>query len=97
MSMMKQTKIGPALQLQGESETYRVTGSYLQPELHTHTLHKLTSNLLKGGFKIVDRWFQVPLDYFNPVRGTIKIFARNAIPNKKDDNGTAGGKLPYCS
>lgn len=44
----------------------------------------------------MDRWFQVPLDYFNPRKGSIKIFARNAIPNKKDDDGAAGGKLPYC-
>ncbi|KAH0614328.1 uncharacterized protein H6S33_006214 [Morchella sextelata] len=73
MSKMNRTKIYPALQLQAESETYRVT----------------------GGFKIVDRWFQVPLDYFNPAKGSIKIFARNAIPNKKDDDGTTGGKLPY--
>lgn len=66
-------------------------------QLRTYTLPQLTTSLIKGGLKIVDRWFQVPLDYFNPTKGSIKIFARNAVPNKKNDNGTAGGKLPYCS
>lgn len=96
MSNMNRTKIYPALQLLAKSETYRVTGSCFQPQLRTYILHQLTNNLIKGGFKIVDRWFQVPLDYFNPRKGSIKIFARNAIPNKKDDDGAAGGKLPYC-
>ncbi|KAF8250695.1 proline iminopeptidase [Wilcoxina mikolae CBS 423.85] len=49
-----------------------------------------------GGLKIIDRWFKVPLDYSHPEGELIRIFARSAVPNKNNDDGEAGGKLPIC-
>jgi hypothetical protein len=50
----------------------------------------------KGGIKIIDRWFTVPLDYSRPDDGDIEVFARSAINNKENDNGAAGAKQPIC-
>jgi hypothetical protein len=46
--------------------------------------------------KIIDRFFTVPLSYHNPSGEKIQIFARSAIPNKENDDGAAGEKLPIC-
>ena len=49
-----------------------------------------------GGLKVVDHWFKVPLDYRNPEGESIRVFARGAVPNKNNDDGEAGAKLPIC-
>ncbi|KAI5813589.1 Alpha/Beta hydrolase protein [Pyronema omphalodes] len=54
------------------------------------------SSIFVGGLKVVDRWYKVPLDYSRPDGETIQIFARNAIPNKKHDDGASGETLPVC-
>lgn len=57
---------------------------------------KEESYRLVGGMKIIDRWFQVPLDYSRPDGETIRVFARSAVPNKNNDDGESGSKLPIC-
>lgn len=51
---------------------------------------------LPGGLKVIDHWFKVPLDYRHPEGESIRVFARGAVPNKNNDDGEAGAKLPIC-
>ncbi|KAL0631620.1 hypothetical protein Q9L58_009514 [Maublancomyces gigas] len=60
------------------------------------TTVKTESYRVAGGYKIVDRWFNVPLDYSSPTSETIVVFARSAIPNKSNDDGESGAKMPYA-
>jgi hypothetical protein len=53
--------------------------------------------LVTEGVKVVERFFDVPLDYSNPNSGeTIRIFARNLIPKKQAKTLEEEKKLPYC-
>ncbi|EIN07309.1 alpha/beta-hydrolase [Punctularia strigosozonata HHB-11173 SS5] len=55
----------------------------------------LESYTLKGGIKIVERFFDLPLDYGNPNGQTIRVFARNCIPLAKAKTPEEEAKLPY--
>lgn len=74
-----------------KTESYRVVGMS-DPNLETNVRAEIVAT---GGYKIVDRWFNVPLDYSSPTSETIVVFARSAIPNKSNDDGESGAKMPY--
>ena len=59
--------------------------------------HLWSEKYLTPNTVIIDRCFRVPLSYA-PSSGnseSLSIFIRNAIPNKKHDDGESGSKLPY--
>ncbi|KAI5778551.1 Alpha/Beta hydrolase protein, partial [Geopyxis carbonaria] len=60
-------------------------------------LLKEESFRVTGGLYLIDRWFNVPLDYKRPKCLKIQVFCRTAVGNKADDGGAAGRKLPYIS
>ncbi|KAK7036485.1 hypothetical protein VNI00_011682 [Paramarasmius palmivorus] len=50
---------------------------------------------VKEGIKVVERFFEVPLDHENPSGEKIRVFARNLIPKSKAKTKEDEGKLPY--
>ncbi|KAF9268486.1 alpha/beta-hydrolase [Marasmius fiardii PR-910] len=49
----------------------------------------------KEGVKVVERFFEVPLDHSTPSGEKIRVFARNLIPRSKSKTKEDGDKLPY--
>ncbi|KAF8918203.1 alpha/beta-hydrolase [Mucidula mucida] len=49
---------------------------------------------LKGGIKVVERFFDLPLDYSKPEGETIRVFARSMIPKDKAKTPEEEDKLP---
>ncbi|EPQ56337.1 alpha/beta-hydrolase [Gloeophyllum trabeum ATCC 11539] len=49
----------------------------------------------KEGIKIVERFFELPLDYAQPDGKKIQVFARNYIPKSKAKTAEDEAKLPY--
>ena len=47
------------------------------------------------GIKVIERFFDVPLDYSKPDGETIRVFARNMIPLKKLKSTEKEHDLPY--
>ncbi len=48
------------------------------------------------GVKVIERFFQVPLDYSNPTGEKIVVFARHMIPLSKAKTKEDEAKLPFC-
>ena len=46
--------------------------------------------------KVTERFFTVPLDYFNPDGEKIRVFARHIVPKAKAKMSEDEEKLPYC-
>ncbi|KAJ7736936.1 alpha/beta-hydrolase [Mycena metata] len=55
----------------------------------------LESYLTKDGVKVVERFFNLPLDYANPTGEKIRVFARHLIPTSKAKTVEEEEKLPY--
>lgn len=53
-------------------------------------------NFIIDDIKVVERFFQLPLDHSNPDGETIQVFARNLIPKSKAKSKEEEEKLPYC-
>ncbi|KAF9218570.1 alpha/beta-hydrolase [Gyrodon lividus] len=53
------------------------------------------SYTIKGGIRVVERFFNVPLDYGNPQGKHIRIYARNLVPLEKTKEPPEQSKLPY--
>ncbi|KAJ7072746.1 alpha/beta-hydrolase [Mycena amicta] len=49
----------------------------------------------KDGIKVVERFFDLPLDYSNPSGEKIRVFARNLIPKSRAKSVEDEEKLPY--
>ncbi|KAF7297951.1 Alpha beta-hydrolase [Mycena chlorophos] len=49
----------------------------------------------KEGIKVIERFFDLPLDYSNPTGEKIRVFARNLIPRSKAKTLADEEKLPY--
>ncbi|KAJ7756044.1 alpha/beta-hydrolase [Mycena maculata] len=49
-----------------------------------------------GSTKVLERFFNLPLDYADPNGKKIRIFARNLIPTHKAKTQEEQDKLPYC-
>ncbi|KAJ7901895.1 alpha/beta-hydrolase [Mycena olivaceomarginata] len=49
----------------------------------------------KEGVKVIERFFDLPLDYANPQGEKIRVFARNLIPKSKAKTEEEEAKLPY--
>ena len=49
------------------------------------------------GIKVIERFFDVPLDYAYPESNKIRVFARNMIPLKKLKSKEKECDLPYSS
>ncbi|KAF7362341.1 Alpha/beta-hydrolase [Mycena venus] len=49
----------------------------------------------KDGVKVIERFFNVPLDYANPEGEKIRVFARHLIPKNKAKTVEEENKLPY--
>ncbi|ESK97293.1 proline iminopeptidase [Moniliophthora roreri MCA 2997] len=49
----------------------------------------------KEGIKVVERFFEVPLDHGNPSGEKIRVFARNMIPRSKAKTKEDEDKLPF--
>lgn len=47
------------------------------------------------GVKVVERFFEVPLDYSNPAGEKIVVFARQEIPIQKARSPEDQAKLPF--
>jgi len=50
-----------------------------------------------GNIKVVERFFDVPLDYARPEAQKIRVFARNLIPKDKANTLEDEARLPYCT
>ena len=48
------------------------------------------------GLKVIERFFDLPLDYSKPDGETIRVFARHMIPKDKAKTKEAEDKLPFC-
>ncbi|KAF8166850.1 alpha/beta-hydrolase [Pholiota molesta] len=53
------------------------------------------SYILKGSVRVVERFFNLPLDYKEPLGPTIRVFVRNLIPLDKAKTEVEQSKLPY--
>uniref|UniRef100_A0A0W0FIZ2 Putative alpha/beta-hydrolase n=1 Tax=Moniliophthora roreri TaxID=221103 RepID=A0A0W0FIZ2_MONRR len=49
----------------------------------------------KEGIKVIERFFEVPLDHDNPSGEKIRVFARNMIPRSKAKTKEEEDKLPF--
>ncbi|KAK1217229.1 hypothetical protein PQX77_020119 [Marasmius sp. AFHP31] len=49
----------------------------------------------KEGLKVIERFFEVPLDHSNPSGEKIRVFARNLVPRTKAKTKEEEEKLPY--
>ncbi|PBK86960.1 alpha/beta-hydrolase [Armillaria gallica] len=50
---------------------------------------------IKEGIKVIERFFDLPLDYSNPQGEKIRVFARNLIPKSKAKTAKEEEELPY--
>ncbi|PBK73997.1 alpha/beta-hydrolase [Armillaria solidipes] len=50
---------------------------------------------IKEGIKVIERFFDLPLDYSNPEGKKIRVFARNLIPKSKAKTAKEEEELPY--
>ncbi|SJK98038.1 uncharacterized protein ARMOST_01294 [Armillaria ostoyae] len=50
---------------------------------------------IKEGIKVIERFFDLPLDYSNPEGEKIRVFARNLIPKSKAKTAKEEEELPY--
>ena len=74
-----------------EPETYYNKGEYYNPDC-------IKSNHVKSeGLKVIERFFEVPLDHSNPSGDKIRVFARNLVPRTKAKTKEEEEKLPYCA
>lgn len=48
------------------------------------------------GLKVVEHFFDLPLDYSNPQDQTIRVFARVTFPSEKAKTEEEEDNLPYC-
>ncbi|KAJ6499243.1 alpha/beta-hydrolase [Mycena sanguinolenta] len=55
----------------------------------------LESYVNKDGIKVIERFFNLPLDYANPTGEKIRVFARHLIPKNKAKTEEEEAKLPY--
>ncbi|KAH8813568.1 alpha/beta-hydrolase, partial [Flagelloscypha sp. PMI_526] len=55
----------------------------------------LETYTMKGGIKVIERFFILPLDYSNPSGESIRVFARNLVPLDKAKTKEDEEKLPY--
>jgi len=55
----------------------------------------LESYVNKDGIKVVERFFNLPLDYANPSGDKIRVFVRHLIPKSKAKTQEEEEKLPY--
>jgi hypothetical protein len=62
----------------------------MAPDCPSFTLTPAIENL-----KVVERFFNVPLDHAQPDGPTIRVFARNLIPKDKAKTPEEEAKLPY--
>ncbi|KAJ6589968.1 alpha/beta-hydrolase [Mycena vulgaris] len=60
-----------------------------------NTSEMLESYTNKDGIKVIERFFDLPLDYANPSGEKIRVFARNLIPKSKAKTVEEEQKLPY--
>ncbi|KIJ20795.1 prolyl aminopeptidase [Paxillus involutus ATCC 200175] len=56
---------------------------------------ELEAYTLKGSIKVIDRFFEVPLNYSKPEGEHIRIFVRNLVPLDEVKGGKNEGNLPY--
>ncbi|KAF9221403.1 alpha/beta-hydrolase [Gyrodon lividus] len=64
----------------------------------TPTAAKVTESetyTLKGSIKVIDRFFEVPLDFSKPEGEHIRIFVRNLVSLDEVNGGKSEGDLPY--
>ncbi|KDQ59436.1 hypothetical protein JAAARDRAFT_32999 [Jaapia argillacea MUCL 33604] len=69
--------------------------SKLSPQIPLSKVENETYTVT-GDIKIVEHFFDLPLDYVNPTAEKIRIFARSAIPREKAKTPEAESKLPVC-
>lgn len=74
-------------------ETYVLTGKF--PSRARILVACCTSHWI-GSIKIIERFFELPLDYANPDGQKIQIFARNMVPLDKAKTSEQEANLPYC-
>ena len=64
--------------------------------LHSAYRQYLQSNqLVIDGLKVVERFFNVPLDHSDPQGEKIRVFARHIIPKSKAKTEEEERKLPF--
>ncbi|KAJ7125222.1 alpha/beta-hydrolase [Mycena epipterygia] len=64
-------------------------------QLEPNNSEALESYTNKDGIKVIERFFDLPLDYANPSGEKIRVFARNLVPKNKAKTLEEEGKLPY--
>ncbi|KAF8900263.1 alpha/beta-hydrolase [Gymnopilus junonius] len=56
---------------------------------------QLETYMLSGSIKVVERFFDLPLNYYEPLGSTIRVFVRHLIPTDMAKTPDDEAKLPY--
>jgi pimeloyl-ACP methyl ester carboxylesterase len=67
----------------------------LSTSINVEAMPQWESYMLKGDIKVVERFFNVPLNYNEPQGPTIRVFVRHLIPADKAKTEEEQSKLPY--
>ncbi|EIM83989.1 alpha/beta-hydrolase [Stereum hirsutum FP-91666 SS1] len=62
---------------------------------HNTETRSLETYFIKDDIKVIERFFEVPLDHSHPEGEKIQVFARNLIPRNKAKTKDDEEKLPY--
>jgi len=77
-------------------ETYSIKGPIFAVHLLKCEWVLMTRIANIDGLKVIERFFDLPLDYSKPDGETIRVFARHMIPKDKAKTKEAEDKLPFC-
>ncbi|CAK5277288.1 unnamed protein product [Mycena citricolor] len=66
-----------------------------QIAMNPNAAEAFESYVIKDGVKVVERFFDLPLDYSHPEGETIRVFARHLIPQSKAKTPEEEDKLPF--
>ncbi|KAG6919040.1 hypothetical protein DXG01_009750 [Tephrocybe rancida] len=93
---VKITSASTLIMSQANLESYVLTGTKnwlckMGPPVELETHHHML-----GSIKVIERFFDLPLDYSDPDGKTIRVFARNMVPLEKARALEEEAELPYC-
>jgi len=76
-------------------ETYSIKGANISVPVPTAIVKFSCSTSPLDGLKVIERFFNVPLDYAKPEGNKIRVFARHIIPKDKAKTLEEEAKLPF--
>ncbi|KAF5384481.1 hypothetical protein D9757_006453 [Collybiopsis confluens] len=72
-----------------------ILGRHFSQSSYSYTKMDLETYSNKDQIKVIERFFELPLDYNDPNGETIRVFARNLIPKNKAKTEKEENDLPY--